>query len=189
MEVFFFFWLWIQRLPLPRVYMKTLPIYLNCVRRRVAKIFLNQRIHPVRVSVSLSLVCPSVSFFVSFYYKPNVLESIWQEADRGPPRPPTSSPGSNPPQPAPVSHPPHVLHVNKKIIPTKKKFNKKTEKRRWQSKQGGSCCNQRCLILIFKKKRSKNHFQERRNHGWRTHTSYFSRFVSRPPPISPGCLV
>lgn len=60
--------------PSPRVYMKTLPIYLNCVRRRVAKMFLNQRTHPDRVSVSL--VCPSVSFFMPFYYKPNVLESI-----------------------------------------------------------------------------------------------------------------
>ena len=52
--------------PLPCVYMKTLPIYLNCVRCCVAKIFLNQRIHPVRVSVlsiylSIYLVCPSVS--------------------------------------------------------------------------------------------------------------------------------
>lgn len=79
------------------------------------------------LSLSLSLVCPSVSFFVSFYYKPNVLESIWQEADRGPP-PPHIQPRINTPQPAPVSHPPHVLHVNKKSSWPKK--NKKTNRKK-----------------------------------------------------------
>lgn len=63
---------WTCPLPLTppplHVYRKTLPIYLNCVRCCLAKMFLNQRIHPVRVSV-----CPSVclsdlsSSFVSLF--------------------------------------------------------------------------------------------------------------------------
>lgn len=96
MEVF---WLCKPSVPLsvpalPCVYMKTLPIYLNCVRCCVAKIFLNQRIHPVRVSVYLSidvsiyLPCLSVRLFLhAFYSKPNALESI---RNRSRTRPPSS---------------------------------------------------------------------------------------------------
>lgn len=81
--------------PAPRVYTKTLPIYLNCVRCRVAKIFLNQRIHPVRVSVCLSLsiylVCPPVSFLHALNSKPNVLESIRNGGRPSEGRPPPST--------------------------------------------------------------------------------------------------
>lgn len=62
--------------PPHHVYRKTLPIYLNCVRCCVAKMFLNQRIHPVRVFVcpsvwSVSFICLSLSpsFFMPWTSK------------------------------------------------------------------------------------------------------------------------
>lgn len=73
--------------PFPYVYMKTLPIYLNCVRCCVAKIFLNQRIHPVRVSVCLSVLSVHPSLLHAFYSKPNVLESIRNRSRTRPPCP------------------------------------------------------------------------------------------------------
>lgn len=82
------------------MYTKTLPIYLNCVRRRVAKILLNQRIHPVRVSV-----CPSrlsiCLFFHAFLLQTKCAGiNLRQEPDRGPIQPQFH------PQSAPVAHPP-----------------------------------------------------------------------------------
>lgn len=111
---------WPQCLPLcpcllPCAYMKTLPIYLNCVRCCVAKMFLNQRIHSVRVSVYLSIlsVHPSLLLHAFYFFKPNVLESICEGAE-----------GTPCPAKAQVEYASvpliHVLYINKIILKTKK---------------------------------------------------------------------
>lgn len=99
---------------LPCAYMKTLPIYLNCVRCCVAKMFLNQRIHSVRVSVYVSILSVHPSLLHAFYFKPNVLESIRKGAERGP------CPAEAEVECASVPLI-HVLYINKIILKTKKK--------------------------------------------------------------------
>lgn len=156
----------------PSVNMKTLPIYLNCVRCCVAKIFLNQRIRPVRVSVYLSILSVHPSLLHAFCSKPNVLETICTRSrTRLPSSQSFTSARSSPIDPCSVY----------------RNHSQDQKKRRWQSKQGGSCCNQRCLLLILQKQEFPNlqrkspiiHPEMKKVRGDK---SYFSTFVSHPLP-------
>lgn len=136
--------------------------------------------------LSVSLVCPSVSFFMPFYYKPNVLESI---CDRSLTEAP-SSPSSTPSEPQGPIYPRSEC---------KYKSRKKKKKGDNPSKEDLAVINV-AYFLVFQK--SKNLFLEQKssrversspqkNHGWRRQKLFFHicKPPSLPPLIFPGCLV